>query len=373
MIFQKKRLFLTFVFILILVSLRLDCLEIDFPNENQVIEIKNPKKLSPNESKKLELKEDLVIGDKINNDIFESIATIRVDEESNIYVLDMRASQIKVFDKKGAYIRSIGKRGQGPGEFMMPAGMELIDNNQIIVSSMGKLSFFSLNGEFQKQIIESHWDPSPGVDSKGNIYQVTVVPGEKYMDELRKYNSNFKQTLTITSIEKPLPLPQSKRNPFQEKILYSILPDDSLVWGINNKYELNITDIEGNLTRKIMKDYDRIKVTEKYKQDFLNQRSHMSASQKSRYEFPNHFPPYRHLSTDDLGNIYVWTYENDDENNRYFDVFNRNGKYISKIKLKSFPTFWKNNKLYFVREGEMGFHQVVRCKVEWKSHLIDQH
>lgn len=367
MIFQKKRLFLTFVFILILVSLRLDCMEIDIPQENQFIEIENPKKLSPNESIKLELKEDLVIGDNIDNDIFESIATIRVDEESNIYVLDIRASQIKVFNKNGAHIRSIGERGQGPGEFMMPSGMELINNNQIIVSSMGKLSFFSLNGEFQKQIVESLWDRSPGVDSKGNIYQVTVVPGEKYMGEFRKYNSNFKQTLTITSIEKPLPLPQSKRNPFQERILYSVLPDDSVVWGINNRYELNITDIEGNLTRKIMKDYDRIKVTEKYKQDFLNQRSHMSASQKSRYEFPNHFPPYQHLSTDDLGNIYVWTYESDDEDSRYFDVFNREGKYISKIKLKSFPTCWKNNKLYFVRVGEKGFHQVVRCEVEWKS------
>ena len=56
MFYYKKYLVLTFAFILILISLRLDGLEIDFPHENQFIEIKNPKRLGPNESKKLELK-----------------------------------------------------------------------------------------------------------------------------------------------------------------------------------------------------------------------------------------------------------------------------------------------------------------------------
>jgi hypothetical protein len=39
-----------------------------------------------------------------------------VDEEGNVYLLDIQLVEVQVFDAEGMYLRSLGKRGDGPGE-----------------------------------------------------------------------------------------------------------------------------------------------------------------------------------------------------------------------------------------------------------------
>jgi len=47
-------------------------------------------------------------------------AVVDADEAGKVYVLDRKAGQIKVFDPQGNFLRAIGRRGQGPGEFQEP-------------------------------------------------------------------------------------------------------------------------------------------------------------------------------------------------------------------------------------------------------------
>jgi hypothetical protein len=51
---------------------------------------------------------------------FKSISDIAIGPESCIYAFDYRASNIKKFDSSGKYIDTMGREGQGPGEFNMP-------------------------------------------------------------------------------------------------------------------------------------------------------------------------------------------------------------------------------------------------------------
>ena len=85
-----------------------------------------------------------------------------------------------------------------------------------------------------------------------------------------------------------------------------------------------------------------------------------------KVEFPEYYPAFRSLSIDDEGRIFVRTFERDEENSLYYDVFDSEGKYIAKIALKYPPTFWKKNMLYCVQEDEEGLHVVKRYKVTWK-------
>jgi hypothetical protein len=48
---------------------------------------------------------------------FGRLRSIIADPRGNIYVADNLASEIRVFDSRGAHLRSIGRRGAGPGEF----------------------------------------------------------------------------------------------------------------------------------------------------------------------------------------------------------------------------------------------------------------
>lgn len=54
---------------------------------------------------------------------FGTIAEFLHDEEGNIYLLDGQLSEIQVFAPDGEWLRTIGRRGEGPGEFQNAADM----------------------------------------------------------------------------------------------------------------------------------------------------------------------------------------------------------------------------------------------------------
>jgi len=70
---------------------------------------------------KLDLEEDLRIGKEGDPQTqFYRVRDIAADPQGIIYVDDMSNARIQVFDPSGAYLQTIGRSGQGPGEFEMP-------------------------------------------------------------------------------------------------------------------------------------------------------------------------------------------------------------------------------------------------------------
>ncbi|MGD8536333.1 MAG: 6-bladed beta-propeller, partial [Candidatus Aminicenantes bacterium] len=66
-----------------------------------------------------QLEEELSIGEEEvdENYMFNQPQIINVSEDGSIFVLDGRDVCIKVYDRQGKYQRTIGRQGQGPGEF----------------------------------------------------------------------------------------------------------------------------------------------------------------------------------------------------------------------------------------------------------------
>lgn len=56
-------------------------------------------------------------------EVFGTVADVALDPLGRVWVADGHAQQIRVFDQRGAHVRTIGGRGGGPGEFGMVAGM----------------------------------------------------------------------------------------------------------------------------------------------------------------------------------------------------------------------------------------------------------
>ncbi len=48
------------------------------------------------------------------------INCLHVDDEENIYVVDSKEACVMIFNKLGTHIRTIGKKGQGPGGSGVP-------------------------------------------------------------------------------------------------------------------------------------------------------------------------------------------------------------------------------------------------------------
>lgn len=109
------------------------------------------------ESKSASIRFDLVIGeDDIGKPeyLFDYPGTVETDKYLNIYIAEKKALTIRVFDKNGKFIRNIGRRGRGPGEFLDLTLFTINSNDELLVfdNFMFRITYFSLDGNYKKEI-----------------------------------------------------------------------------------------------------------------------------------------------------------------------------------------------------------------------------
>ncbi len=373
----KLTLFLIICLACILVNSRLIYSQkIEIKRENGVIVIYNPKNpvsLSGVPTR-LILKEEFKIGEKEGREeyMFSNII-FDVDPEGNIYVLDTQELNIKIFNKKGKFLRRVSKGGQGPGEFSSARFIQITPQKEIMIHDLyaRRLMFFSLNGKYLRQLRLTNFLVflMPRIDSKGNIIGNAISRDEKGIKiKFIKFDSLKNTHVILDKIE----IPFSKYNGIFTPIFYwEIKEKDKIIYGSPNKYELKILNSNGTLIKKIFKKYDPIKITEKDKKEIIKEifgKDRVPPGEK--ISFPKYFPVFWSLSIDEKGRIFVGTYEKvkSKKGYYYFDVFDQKGRYIAKISLKIKPKqwfLWKNKRLYIVEETEEGFPLIKCYKAMW--------
>lgn len=68
------------------------------------------------------------------NVAFNYPSDVAVDATGNIYILDAGNTRIQKFSPDGKYLATIGRKGQGPGEFVMPDGLDIDKDGNLVVS-----------------------------------------------------------------------------------------------------------------------------------------------------------------------------------------------------------------------------------------------
>ncbi|MCJ7485828.1 MAG: NHL repeat-containing protein [Candidatus Aminicenantes bacterium] len=68
------------------------------------------------------------------NVAFNYPTDIAVDKEGNIYVLDGGNTRIQKFGPDGKYLATIGRKGQGPGEFISPSSLDIDEDGNLVVT-----------------------------------------------------------------------------------------------------------------------------------------------------------------------------------------------------------------------------------------------
>jgi hypothetical protein len=327
--------------------------------------VKNPK--TPlYEGEIFHLEQDLVIGENEGQGevLFSEVSDMDVDSDENIYILDPKETHIKVFNKQGAYLRTIGKKGQGPGEMQSLDNLSITPNHEIMVNdwSARALHFFTLDGTYLKSInlkgmiFFSH----PVADSQNHILAGYTVMDQTVTNYLKIFNPDMTEKKTIYSYKAgQYPV----INPFYPRCYWQIDKHDYIIWGYNDIYEIQFLKPDGSLFMKISKDYDPVKITEQEKQQFIKSNYGEEIPPGIELSWDTHHHPFIYLSVDDEGRVFVRTYEKAPNGHYYYDVFNSQGKYIAKIPLEYRPRVWKNNKLYVISQDEQGYHRVRRYKM----------
>jgi hypothetical protein len=89
-------------------------------------------------------------GDNESEDeFFGVINQVTADHDGNIYLLDRQLSEVKVYSPKGAYLRTIGREGEGPGEFRQALDMFFLPNGNLGVLQLapGRIVMFTPEGD----------------------------------------------------------------------------------------------------------------------------------------------------------------------------------------------------------------------------------
>ena len=333
--------------------------------EDGVTIVKNPKEPMYGEDA-FSLEEELSIGEAERGEeyIFSQIRSIAVDEKERIYVLDTKEAHVKVFDKNGDYIKTMGRKGQGPGEMSLPFSICITTQNEIVVQDLNnrRIMFYSLDGSFIKSLSTAKIIiVGFNIDSRGNIIGIISITGpDKQVIELLKFDSELNYLYSFGSFF--LPSRSSTFNPFMPEFHWAVSKEDNVICGYPENYEFKLFNPEGKVIRKVIKDYKPIKITQ---EEIEETKKRLPGPMK--LDIPQYHSAYQDLTIDEENRIFVQTWERaENEEGYYYDVFDSEGKYIAKIHLKFPPQVFKMNKLYTIEEDEEEFQMIKRYKVTWK-------
>lgn len=86
---------------------------------------------------------------------FGAVNDVAFDARGNLYVLDATGFHIIVFDPAGKYLRTIGRQGDGPGEFGMPMALAILPGGELVVNDAAKanLQIFGPDGTFRRTVV----------------------------------------------------------------------------------------------------------------------------------------------------------------------------------------------------------------------------
>ena len=322
----------------------------------------------------LEFSEELSIGVVEGEDeyMFQMVQDIDADAHGNIYVVEGRLAHVRVYDGDGEYQRTIGTRGQGPGELQMPIYVQVTDRDEIAVHDYSgqRLSFFSMEGEFLRQKSTASTG-SPfipiWIDPQGSLTTIAAFgPPPVGGKQLKYFNADLELISMITKEERDM------RKTFdigKPTWFCDVSNSGRIFWGNSEEYTINILDSDCTLIRRITKEYEPHAITAEDK-EYYRERYASALERGLKIEFRSHYPAFGEINVDEEERLFVRTFKKvEGRDNRYYhDVFDAEGKYITTVPIRanlSRQAVWKNNKLYTIEMNEEGYQQVIRYRVTW--------
>ena len=337
--------------------------------EGEMTIVQNPKEPLYREPI-LSLKEEIVLGGgkAQGESAFSRAWSIAVDNDGNIYVGDLKQTCVKVYDKAGVYLRTIGRRGQGPGEMGTVESVAIShDNQELIVCDFSSLIIFDLQGRFKRNLGFRGLAARASLDRQGNILaMIADIRGRR--DILRLFGPN----MTISDII-AIPDPPD-RNMYSPRAYWILDSQDRLIFGYPKTYEISFYDEHMKVVKKILREYEPVKVTQEDKKIYMKRMIPPGSSGPVKIPCPSVHAAFRSFFIDDNGRLFVQTWERtSDVKQDIHDVYDPEGRFFGRIALNVHPDFinpipriLKNNKLYAVEVDEEGYEVVKRYSVTWK-------
>ncbi len=304
-----------------------------------------------------ELKEILSIGDDGDDEnyVFRSPRRLAVDDNGNIYVMDSRKFSVSAFDGKGVFSRRYGRRGEGPGEFLLMLDFAVDDHNRmlhILDLKHNKISRFLLDGTHHSEIrIDKYADGLFMPD--GDTYYIIgedIYENDKSFKNIKKYSRDGEKSVTSPKLplDKYIVIEKGNRTitlpaAFCAKSIVALSPKGNLFRGMSDDYRFEVFNPVFQKVKIIKKDIsERVNVTieekEQYikavKESTLRRGKDPSIIGASTVDLlPDYYPIYYTFWFDGDGRLWVPLIKREDQV-QYIDIFDGEGVFVETRAIK---------------------------------------
>ena len=341
-----------------------------------------------------------------------SVISIAVDSDWNLYVLDEQAHHVQVYDSAGNHLRTLGRRGEGPGELSRAEAIAVLPDGRLLVRDPGNMRV-QVYGPGPQELDEWQYNP-------GNTYMMTPfytdVRGRIFLSAKDLSQTDFAMHLIVLGSDgthgDTIPEPTSDHQaptvraehtgedgstasvqapvPFAPQFLWTLHPNGRFLSGISAEYRIDLARDDGVL--RIERAHTPVPVSTG-ERDYQRERTVRMVRftvpdwRWSGPPIPQFKPVFRELSAGRGGRIWVrlWTeghsIENEDhdpddpfsetvswhEATRY-DVFEPDGTYLGVVDApEEFrpwpPPVFDGDHVWAMATDELGVQRVVRYRI----------
>jgi hypothetical protein len=305
------------------------------------------------------------------------ISGIAIDDSGRIYITDFQDPRIVVFDSRGRHLATIGRKGQGPGEFTAPTGPTLGPDGALYVRNMEQVVRFTrdprtgIASRFDRSFVGPTLPPwrsklSSLVDRRGRFHfplEVGLPDGLTHY-AYRRYATTDGRKLDSL----PVPIYPTSRStwasvptgpnggrvvrglsmvPFHPVPVWAISSSGTIISGPGDRYELIETDSLGRAVRTYKRAVPAERVPPRERGDSLRalrqridslpipigQVRGASEEVKSQ-KLPDTYPFYRSVAVAPAGELWVRRWNSGElAKSTVVDVFRADGPYLKTIVL----------------------------------------
>jgi hypothetical protein len=341
------------------------------------------------------LVEELALGVEVGADeyMFGYIASIAVGADGTMYVSDRQQDVVRMYDVDGAYVRDIGRQGQGPGEYASAPALGVLPDGTLVMEdgSTSRISFFSPEGEYLDSFPIG---PSSGivVEREGSILTWRFEGG----GEMARYSRSGEE---VGRVEIPprnqagaatfvLAFGEGDIYPFPTETQSAWSPLGYVVTGRNDAYDIELRKPAGTI--HLRRDIERAPMSgeeqaewEAFRQGLVER----GRSQGRDTEFepiPDVKPYFRQIHAGEDGRIWVFRYVAAEKRHDIepaperpdrplltwrepwtYDVFEPDGTFLGAVVVPETlrPHVFRGEQIWGALTDENDVEQVVRLRV----------
>ena len=348
---------------------------------------------------------EVLIGevDGPEENLFGAVASIAVDDDRNVYVLDWQAQEIRQYDALGDYVGRLARRGEGPGELALADRMALLPDGRLVVPDMraSRINLFGPGANERDEWPLRSYNPSGThrlwTDSAGRTYTlhfavsargdamlagVIIVhgPDGAHLDTIPSPAADFDRaelSATFTAPSGGMGF-RTALVPFSPEALWAGHPHGGILRGVSSEYRIDLQ--VGHRVLRIERGVDPIPVSPAERDHYRD-----SITADLRYTVPDwewNGPPipetkpvFKRLHSGMDGRIWVeLTSGLGDASDPSigeqvrFDVFEPNGTYLGAVNapadfMASINPVFDGDYVWAVTRGELDVERVVRYRI----------